>query len=233
MKSFIVHLITIFAIFTVTCTDKPPGFKGTLSGQLLDSCNGNPLSNIALKLVDAGSDRNFLIDGVDQHEVAQAVTNSNGEFTFEFSNPFSAGQALIYQESNALAYGEFGIDETNQTANIGQIYFQPLKKKVKLKIHQTKGWYNGDYVVIRKFLRGFAFKDDTLNQDNTTISGKNMYATLDLYFATKLYSSTADTSAMAGRTGIKWRTAKNDDFDNHSFETLECDTSLGYIEVFK
>lgn len=206
--------------------DEEVSFSASLSGQLLDSCGGNPLADEKLEIWDAGTSGNWLIDGIDPKLIGAVTTNSSGKFVFLLTEPLTGGYGIIKNEDISLAEGCFGLIEDGSSRNVGTFFKYPFHRKTTLQLARvtTSKFKSGDKIIIRDmFPRDFDNRDDTIRGE---ADKQNLYADVDLAYQTKVIQCSQDSVHYRGAFIHLWDVVgKQKSFDQVFPTTTECNTT--------
>ncbi len=168
--------------------DDSPVFSAVLTGTLLDSCNGDPRPDVLLELWDAGSEGNWLVEGVPQSKLGTATTDENGQFVFNLREGFTAGYGYIMEGENImLARGCFRVGD-GETKDIGELLFYPFERETQIKMSRVtiSKFKRADRIIIRHaYARDWSTRDDTIkgidDEDLLTVTLPIEYQTRSIH----------------------------------------------------
>jgi hypothetical protein len=186
-KAFLIALAVSLSLFVNSCKeqDDSPVFSAVVTGTLLDSCNGDPRPDVTLVLWDAGSEGNWLVQGVPQSKLGSATTDENGQFVFNLKEGFTVGYGYIMEGDNVmLAHGCFSVGD-GETRDLGELIFYPFERETQIKMSRVtiSKFKRSDRIIIRQaYSRDWSTRDDTIKG----VDGENLLTvTLPIEYQTK------------------------------------------------
>ncbi len=220
-KFFIAFLLMIFT-FIHSCKEKEEDlYQATITGVLMDSCEGKVLSGETIEFWDQGRDWDIFNEEIKPFLVGTFTTDKNGKFTVKLNKRLTRNVATIRHHDFPIAAGVV-LDGVSTQQDLGVIYTHPFTRPITFRFTKGSDFDPNDKIAVYQAHSGGIYRDTFVN-----LSGEKkgvLYFEGRVYYSTKgFYDLAKDSIIYDGFASFKY--INKSKTESVHFQSEACDTS--------
>jgi len=220
-KLFIAILLMVFIFFN-SCKEKEEDlYQATITGILMDSCDGKVLSGETIEFWDQGREWDIFNEAIQPFLVGVFTTDNNGKFTVNLSKRLTRNVASIRHHDFPIASGVV-LDGVSTQQDLGVMYTHPFARRVSLRFTKGSDFSPNDKIAVYQAHSGGIYRDTFVN-----LTGEKkgvLYFEGMVYYSTKgFYDLAKDSIIYDGIASFKY--INKSQTESVHFQSEACDTS--------